>query len=117
MDDQGLFKVPVYVSEADLNDKEVAKIVEKFGLDVVLHTLFGFDKNEVICEVEPYFYEVVKCEHRQRMYPHNIVKAKRYSGIERLDKAWIKGAMASDEAKLSAKNDKGYLSELRKLGG
>jgi len=115
--ENGLFKVPVYVSEADLQDAEIAKIVERFGLDLVLCELFGFDKNEVVCDTEPYFYEVVECEHRQRMQPHAVVKAKRYSGYERLDKTWINGAMASDEAKLSSKKDKDYLSEIKKLGG
>ena len=117
MTENGLFKVPVYVSEADLKDEQLAKVIERVGLEVVLCELFGFDKNEVICETEPYFYEVVECEHRQRMHPHAITKGKRYSGYERLDKKWIEGAMASEEAKLSAKNDRGYLSELRSLGG
>lgn len=113
----GLFSVPVYVSEADLNDPQLAKIVERFGIEVVLCELFGFDKNQTVCEIEPFFYEVVECEHRQRMHPYAITKSKRYSGYERLDKAWINGAMASEEAKMSSKNDRGYLSELRNLGG
>lgn len=115
--ENGLFRVPVYVSEADLQDVEIAKIVDKFGLDLVLCELFGFDKDEVISETEPYFYEIEEFEHRQRLYPHKIVKGKRYSGYERLDQAWINGAMASEEAKMSAKKDKGYLSEIKSLGG
>lgn len=112
-----LFKVPVYVSEADLKEEQVAKVVERLGLDIVLRELFGFDTLEVVCDVEPFFYEVMECEHRQRLHPHQIVKGKRYLGYERLDKAWINGVMASEEAKMSAKNDKDYLSELKKLGG
>lgn len=112
-----LFKVPVYVSEQDLNDEHVSKMVDRFGIDVVLNKLFGFDKDEFVSDEHPYFYEVIECEHRQRMHPHKIVKCKRYSGIERLDKEWIKGGMASDEAKMSARNDKDYLNEIKKLGG
>lgn len=115
--DKGLFKVPVYVSEADLQEKEISKLVERLGLKVVLCELFGFDTDETICDVEPFYYEVIECEHRQRLFPHAIVKGKRYMGIERLDKKWINASMASEEAKMSARNDKEYLSELRKIGG
>lgn len=115
--ENGLFKVPVYVSEADLKDEMLAKVIERVGLDVVLCELFGFDKDEVVCDTEPYFYEIVECEHRQRMHPHAVVKGKRYMGYERLDDAWLKGSMASEEAKMSAKKDKGYLSEIKSLGG
>lgn len=117
MNDKGLFKVSVYVSDADLKDEQIAKVVDKLGLDVVLTELFGFDKDEVLCDEEPYYYEVMDCEHRQRMYPFNIVKGKRYCGIERMDKKWLSGPMASDEVKMSAKNDKDYLSEIKSLGG
>lgn len=114
---EGLFKVPVYVSFADLQDIEIAKIVEKFGLEIVLTELFGFDKNEIVSEVEPFFFETEIFEHRQRLHPHKIVTGVRYSGYERLDKKWLSSGMASDEAKMSAKNDREYLKEIKSLGG
>ena len=112
-----LFKVPVYASEADLSDPNLAYAIERVGLDTVLHEAFGFDKNQTVGESAGDFYEVIECEHRQRLHPFAIVKGKRYSGIERTDKDWINSGMASQEAKLSAKNDKSLLSELKSLGG
>lgn len=114
---EGLFKTPVYVSYADLEDKEIAKLVDRLGLDTVLTELFGFDKNQVVSNVEPFYYEEEVFQHRQRLHPHAIVTGLRYSGIERMDKAWLESGLASDLAKMSSKNDREYLQELKKLGG
>lgn len=112
-----LFKTPVYVSFADLENVEIAKLVDRLGLDTVLTELFGFDKNQVVSNAEPFYYETEEFKHRQRLHPHAIVEGLRYSGIERTDKAWLKSGMASEEVKMSSKNDREYLQEIKRLGG
>lgn len=114
---EGLYKTPVYVSYADLEDPEISKLVERLGLDTVLTELFGFDKTQVVSDVEPFYYQVETFKHRQRLQPHAIVEGDRYLGFERLDKAWLNSGLASEEAKMSSKNDREYLQEIKRLGG
>lgn len=102
---------PIFISEYDLADEDIQLCIEALGLEEVLYQI-GFDKDRWYNETDS-FYEVMECKHRTRT--GKIVEGKRYTGYERLDDSWLESGLASEEAKMLARKDHSYLSEIRKL--
>jgi len=85
--------------------------IEALGLEEVLYQI-GFDKEHWYNETNS-FYEVLECKHKTRT--GKVVNGKRYSGYERTDRAWLESGLASEDAKMMARKDRSYLSEIRNL--
>lgn len=102
---------PIYVSEHDLADEDIQVCIEALGLDEVLYQI-GFDRERWVNGTDS-FYEVLECKHKTRT--GKVVDGKRYSGHERMDKAWLESGLASEEAKMMARKDRSYLAEIRNL--
>jgi hypothetical protein len=102
--------VDVFCSESDL--AMIQSIVDDVGVEVVLNKVFGFDNTKHYSKVDGAWYEAIDVEHINRQGKR--VKCVRYSGFERTDKAWLKGAMASDMVKTMVK-DPFMLKELEGL--
>lgn len=102
---------PIYVSEHDLADEDIQVCVEALGLDEVLYQI-GFDRERWVNGTDS-FYEVLECKHKTRT--GKVVDGKRYSGHERMDRAWLESGLASEEAKMLSRCDHSYLAEIRKI--
>jgi hypothetical protein len=102
--------VDVFASETDL--ALIQSIVDDVGVEQVLIDVFGFNKKKPYSKIDGSWYEVLDCEHINRQ--GNRVKGKRYSGFERTDVKWLKGAMASEKVKMMVK-DPTMLKELEGL--
>lgn len=101
----------IYISEYDLADEDIQVCIEALGLEEVLYQI-GFDKEHWYNETNS-FYEVLECKHKTRT--GKVVNGKRYSGYERTDRAWLESGLASEDAKMMARKDRSYLSEIRNL--
>ena len=101
----------IYISEHDLADEDIQVCIEALGLEEVLYQI-GFDKEQWYPETET-FYEILECKHKTRT--GKIVEGKRYSGSERMDKAWLESGLASEDAKMLSRCDRSYLAEIRAL--
>lgn len=101
----------IYISEHDLADEDIQVCIEALGLEEVLYQI-GFDKEHWFNETDS-FYEILECKHKTRT--GKIVEGKRYSGHERLDRAWLESGLASEDAKMLARKDRSYLAEIRKI--
>ena len=101
----------IYISEHDLADEDIQVCIEALGLEEVLYQI-GFNKEHWYNECDS-FYEVLECKHKTRT--GKIVEGKRFSGHERLDKAWLESGLASEDAKAMARCDRSYLAEIRNL--
>lgn len=101
----------IYISEYDLADEDIQVCIEALGLEEVLYQI-GFDKEQWHSETGT-FYEILECKHKTRT--GKIVEGKRYSGSERMDKAWLESGMASEDAKMLSRCDRSYLNEIRKI--
>ena len=102
----------IYVSEHDLADEDIQVCIEALGLEEVLYQI-GFDREYSSSENTHGFYEVLECKHKTRT--GKVVNGKRYSGHERLDRAWLESGLASEEAKMLSRCDRSYLAEIRTL--
>lgn len=102
---------PIYVSEHDLADEDIQVCIEALGLDEVLYQI-GFDRERWVNGTDS-FYEMLECKHKTRT--GKVVDGKRYSGHERMDKAWLESGLASEEAKMLSRCDHSYLAEIRKI--
>lgn len=103
-------KVSVFVSQSDL-EQLMPKLLEEKGIEYLLNTVWGFDKNTVL--ENGTWYDSVMCDHRNRQ--GKIVRTLRYTGIERSDQAWIKNGMPSEELLLQSRNDSGLIEELKRI--
>ena len=119
--------VPVFVSLSDL--LLVKPLMESQGLEWCLKEVFGFDNTRVL--EDDYdsdgeltakgglFYHSQLCQHRNRQGV--VVKCDRYSGYERVDRAWLKTRYASAEVKLYSRGDMSLIEEMasmsKRLGG
>ena len=101
----------IYISEYDLADEDIQVCIEALGLEEVLYQI-GFDKEHWYYECDS-FYEVLECKHKTRT--GKIVEGKRYSGHERLDKAWLESGLASEDAKAMVRCDRSYLQAIREI--
>ena len=101
----------IFISEHDLADEDIQVCIEALGLEEVLYQI-GFDKEHWYNESDS-FYEVLECKHKTRT--GKVVDGKRYSGHERLDRAWLESGLASEEAKMLSRCDHSYLAEIRKI--
>lgn len=101
----------VYISEHDLADEDIQVCIEVLGLEEVLYQI-GFDKEQWFPETGT-FYEILECKHKTRT--GKIVEGKRYSGSERMDKAWLESGLAGEDAKMLSRCDRSYLNEIRKI--
>lgn len=102
---------PIYISSHDLADEDIQVCIEALGLEEVLYQI-GFDK-EHWCSESGSFYEVLECKHKTRT--GKVVEGKRYSGHERLDRAWLESGLASEDAKAMARCDRSYLQVIREI--
>lgn len=102
---------PIFISEHDLADEDIQVCIEALGLEEVLYQI-GFDKEHWYNDSNS-FYEVLECKHKTRA--GKVVEGKRFSGHERLDKAWLESGLASEDAKAMARCDRSYLVEIRNL--
>ena len=102
---------PIFISSYDLADEDIQVCIEALGLEEVLYQI-GFDKEHWYNESDS-FYEVLECKHKTRT--GKVVNGKRYSGHERLDRAWLESGLASEDAKVMARCDRSYLAEIRTL--
>lgn len=102
---------PIFISSHDLADEDIQVCIEALGLEEVLYQI-GFDKEHWFGETNN-FYEIMECTHKTRT--GKIVTGKRYSAYERLDSNWLNSGLASEEAKMMARCDRSYLSEIRNL--
>ena len=102
---------PIFISEHDLADEDIQVCIEALGLEEVLYQI-GFDKEHWFSETDS-FYEIMECTHKTRT--GKVVDGKRFSGCERLDRAWLNSGLASEEAKMMARKDRSYLQEIRNL--
>ena len=101
----------IYISEYDLADEDIQVCIEALGLEEVLYQI-GFDKEYWYNESDS-FYEVLECKHKTRT--GKVVDGKRYSGHERLDKAWLESGLASEDVKAMARCDRSYLQAIREI--
>ena len=117
-------EVWVYVSSADL--EVLGPLVDDVGKEKVLVEIFGFDDKKLIESykgdvdldgelAEDGWYRYKVCEHISRMGKR--VTGVRYMGIERSDKKWLAGNMASEEVRMYARGDASLVDELRSLKG
>ena len=102
---------PIFVSSYDLADEDIQVCIEALGLEEVLYQI-GFDK-EHRCSESGSFYEVLECKHKTRT--GKVVTGKRFSGHERLDRAWLESGLASEDAKAMARCDRSYLQAIREI--
>jgi hypothetical protein len=102
--------VDVFASETDL--ALVQRLVDDFGVERVLIEVFGFNNKKPYNKIDGSWYEMLDCEHINRQGVR--VNGLRYSGIERSDTKWLKGAMASEKVKMMAR-DPTMLGELESL--
>ena len=101
----------IYISAHDLEDEDIQVCIEALGLEEVLYQI-GFDKEHWFGETNN-FYEIMECTHKTRT--GKVVTGKRFSGHERLDRAWLESGLASEDAKVMARCDRSYLAEIRTL--
>ena len=101
----------IFISEHDLADEDIQVCIEALGLEEVLYQI-GFDKEHWYNETDS-FYEVLECKHKTRT--GKVVDGKRYSGHERLDRAWLESGLASEDAKVMARCDRSYLQAIREI--
>ena len=102
---------PIFISSHDLADEDIQVCIEALGLEEVLYQI-GFDKEHWYNDSDS-FYEVLECKHKTRS--GKVVDGKRFSGHERLDRAWLESGLASEDAKAMARCDRSYLQEIRNL--
>ena len=106
---------PVFVSRCELTvgSPRIQAVLDKCGLDYVLHNLWGFDKNHVDKDSGT-FYKIENCRFRNRS--GKVIDGERIVGIERLDDEWIEQGRPSKEAEAFARQDLSYIAELQNLG-
>ena len=95
---------PIFVAECELTlgAKELEAVLTRCGLDYVLINLWGFDGNQHYSSSGT-FYEVEELTFRNRS--GKVVTGKRFSGLERLDDAWINEGRPSEDAKIASRQD------------
>lgn len=104
---------PVFVSrcEVTVGDSRIESVLQKCGLDYVLHKLWGFDKNHRFPDGN--FYEIEELTFRNRS--GKVVTGQRITGLERIDEEWINEGRPSEEARMVARQDMSYVRELQSL--
>ena len=103
---------PIFISEHDLADEDIQVCIEALGLEEVLYQI-GFDREHWCGGETNNFYEIMECKHKTRS--GKVVDGKRFSGHERLDRAWLESGLASEDAKAMARCDRSYLQAIREI--